>query len=173
MEDKPKLESAISYLEKLNIIITDTPGISIQETETELQAMKDVGMVVIDYIQLMCAGDNREIKNRKEEVRWIAKNLNRISQERQIPILILSQLTREIDAREDKRPRLEDLHRDLQPEDVDQVIFLYRDASYRKKEDSDQTVDDSAEIILAKNKSGIPKTIQVLFDKVHLCFRKS
>jgi len=172
MEDKPKLESAISYLEKLNIIITDTPGISIQETETELQAMKDVGMVVIDYIQLMCAGDNREIKNRKEEVRWIAKNLTRISQERQIPILILSQLTREIDAREDKRPRLEDLHRDLQPEDVDQVIFLYRDASYRKKEDSDQIVDDSAEIILAKSKSYSPKTIQVWFDKVPLCFRK-
>ena len=73
MDDKPKLESAISYLEKLNIIITDTPGISIQETETELQAMKDVGMVVIDYIQLMCAGDNREIKTVRKKSAGLQK----------------------------------------------------------------------------------------------------
>lgn len=167
--DAPESASAISYLEKLNIFIDDTPGITIQEAEKRIRDFQEVGMVVIDYIQLMSSAGNNTFKNHKEEVRWIAKKLSQISEEKQLPILTLSQLPREIDMRKNKRPRLDDMHRDLHPEDVDQVIFLYR-KEYLIKDNC--KTNDSAEIILAKSKSYSPKTIQAWFDKVPLCFRK-
>lgn len=99
-------------------------------------------------------------------------SIKQISEEKHIPILILLQLPREIDLREDKRPRLDDMHRDIHPEDVDQVVFLYRKEYLIKDNCKMNSGSDSAEIILAKSKSYSPKTIQVWFDKVPLCFRK-
>lgn len=170
--DASEPASAISYLEKLNIFIDDTPGITVQEAEKRIRDFQAVGMVVIDYIQFMSSADNDTFKNHKEEVRWIVKRLSRISKERQIPFLILSQLTREIDLREDKRPRLDDMHRDLHPEDVDQVVFLYRKEYLSKDNCKMNPGSNSAEIILAKSTLSSPKTIQAWFDTIPLSFRK-
>lgn len=172
MMDMQKLFSVGSYIEKLNLVIADIPIITIQIIETMLQAMKDVGMVVIDYVQFIDGGSKKS-KNHKEEVRWIVKELARISEERQIPILILSQLPRDIDKREDKRPQLADMRRDICAEDVDQVIFLYRNDYYEGGGDKEPTAEVSAEIIVAKSKTGTKKTVQAWFSREYLSFWKS
>lgn len=155
-----------------NIMIDDTPGISLDEVKRKLQDFQDVGMVVIDYLQLMSGKPRGADWNRKEEVRQVMQGLSRISEERQIPMLVLSQLTGQIDRREDKRPCLEDMHRDIQSQNADQVIFLYREAYYREIEYREEPWDDSAEIILAKSRFGNEKTIHARFDDERCYFWK-
>lgn len=155
-----------------NILIDDTPGISPEKVERKLQDFQDVGMVVIDYLQLMSGKPRGADWKRKEEVRQVMQGLSRISEERQIPMLVLSQLSRQTERRADKRPCLEDMHRDVRPQDADQVIFLYREVYYRGIEYREEPWDDSAEIILAKSKFGNEKTIHVRFDAERRCFWK-
>ena len=170
--DIPRMASAIAYLERLNIFIDDTPAISVSEIKTKLQALDGVGMVVIDYIQLV-TGKYEYRKERNAEIRWIVHNISRISEEIGTPFLILSQLTREVEHRNNKRPQLGDLHFGFYSGDVDQVIFLYRERFYRTYDHRKQTEDDSAEIIIAKSKSGNKKTVRTRFDKERYCFVKN
>ena len=171
--DKQKLEAAADFLENTEVLIDDTPAISVSEVEEKVKELEDVGLVVIDYVQLMKADDTTEFKNRKEEAQYIVKNLSRIAKERQVPILMLAQLTRSIDYREDKRPCLDDLHRDIVPEDVDQVIFLYREGYYERCDSKEKSRKDSAEIILAKSKSGVIKTVRAQFNQDSYSFEKA
>lgn len=162
--DMPRLATAIAYIEKLNIFIDDTPGIAVSEIEAKLQEQQDVGMVVIDYIQLV-TGAAKHFRNGHDDVQWVVQNISRITEARQIPVLLLSHLPRTVEYRFNKRPCLEDMYYGVYARDVDQVIFLYREKVYCQ-----QTRDDSAEIIIAKSKSGISKTVQVLFNEKHLRF---
>jgi len=173
-EEIGKVEGAIDFLADLPIVIDDTPGISVSKMETVLQEMKDAGMVIVDYIRLMTVENYREFSAREEEVKWIMKNISRISRERSLPFLTLSQLPRDIEFRKNKRPCLDDLCRALYDlEDVDSVIFLYREGYYRGESYRKQTGDDSAEIILAKSKSGITKTIRARLDEEYFRFCKN
>lgn len=167
--DKQRFASAIAYIEKMNMFIDDTPGITVTEIEAKLQELRklqDVGMVVIDYIQLVTGAANRLI-NGHDNIRWIVQNISRIAAEKQISILLLSHLPRSVEFRLNKRPCLEDMYYGIYARDVDQVIFLYRENVYNK-----QTRDDSAEIIIAKSKSGINETVQVRFNEIHRRFEK-
>jgi replicative DNA helicase len=167
--DKQRLASAIAYLKKLNIFIEDAPGIMVTEMEAKLQKLQelqDVGMVVIDYVQLVTVAANRLI-NGHDNIRWIVQNISCIAAEKQISILLLSLLPRSVEFRLNKRPCLEDMYYGIYARDVDQVIFLYRENVYNK-----QMRDDSAEIIIAKSKFGINQTIQMQFNEKHLRFEK-
>lgn len=123
-------------------------------------------MVMIDYIQLVTGAANRLI-NGHDNIRWIVQSISRIAAERQIPVVLLSTLPRSVEFRLSKRPCLEDMYYGIYARDVDQVIFLYREKIYR-----DDTQDDSAEIIIAKSKSGINQTVQVWFNEKHRRFEK-
>jgi len=93
-----------------NIEIDDTPAVSVEGVERKLQMLQDVGLVVIDYLRLMIEKLGVLNRDREEEIRRIVQGLSRISRERQVPVLVLSQLPREVDYRVEKRPRLEDIH---------------------------------------------------------------
>ena len=169
VSDKQWIEATIAYIEKLNMFIDDTHGITVTEIEAklqELQELQDVGMVMIDYIQLVTGAANRLI-NGHDNIRWIVQSISRIAAERQIPVVLLSTLPRSVEFRLNKRPCLEDMYYGIYARDVDQVIFLYRENVYNK-----QTRDDSAEIIIAKSKSGINETVQVRFNEIHRRFEK-
>jgi len=166
VQDMQRLASAIAYIEKLNIFIDDTAGISVSEIESELQKFSEVGMVVIDYIQLVTSTINR-VRSRHDEIRWIVQSFLRIAKERQIPVVLLSTLPRSVEFRLNKRPCLEDMYYGVYARDVDQVIFLYRDKVYNQ-----QAKEDSAEIIIAKSRLRINRTVQALFNEKYCRFEK-
>lgn len=168
----PNLASAIAYLERQNIYIDDTPGISISEIETKLQTLDGVGMVIIDYVQLV-SGDDKRRNSRNSEIRRIIQKISRISEELNTPFLILSQLTREVEYRINKRPRLDDLYFGFYSSDVNQVLFLYREEIYRSYDYRNQTLDNSTEIIIAKSKTGMKKTVRTKFCKECYRFEKN
>jgi len=171
-EEAEIVAAALDFLADLPIVIDNTPGILISELETKLRTLPEIGMVVIGDIQLMC-GDNTGHEDRQEELREFVKKLSGISKELQIPVLFTSLVPRTVDYRANKRPHLADMQYGVFAEDVEQMIFLYRERSYRGDSYKEQTDDDSAEIILAKSKSGITKTIRARLDETYFRFCKN
>lgn len=166
--DINKIASAIDFLQELNIFIDDTPGISVTEIQKTLSSLEDVGLVLIDYIQLMW-DETKRFRTHIEEVCQIIDDLSSISKREQLPIMFFSQLMRDVDRRENRRPELNDLYR-LYPniaEVVDGIIFLYRESFY-----SEDLNDDSAEIIIAKNPLGDTRTLKIRFDRGRVSFVK-
>ena len=166
--DINKIASAIDFLQELNIFIDDTPGISVTEIQKTLSSLEDVGLVLIDYIQLMW-DETKRFRTHIEEVCQIIDDLSSISKREQLPIMFFSQLMRDVDRRENRRPELNDLYR-LYPniaEVVDGIIFLYRESFY-----SEDLNDDSAEIIIAKNPLGDTRTLKIRFDREYVSFLK-
>lgn len=131
----------INYLSEANIFIDDTPAITINEIKEKcikLKNEKNIGLVIIDYLQLLKSNDNENVY----------VSLKELSQELDVPVIITSQLTAEIDKREDKRPTMEDLKGSKAVADVsDIVMFLYKE-------------NDNREIIIAKNRYGDIRTIK-------------
>ena len=132
----------IKELSEANIFIDDTPAISvdeIREKSIRLKNEKNIGLIVIDYLQLIKANNNEDI----------SISLKELSQKLDVPVIVTSQLTAEIDKREDKRPTIEDLKDSKTVADVSDIImFLYKE-------------NDNREIIIAKNRQGDLKTIKV------------
>ncbi len=124
--------------------------------KAKLRRVRDLGLVVIDYLQLMSSG--RRIDNRVQEVSEITRSLKIMAKELNVPIITLSQLSRGPDSRSDHRPMLSDLRESGSIEqDADIVMFLYRDAYY----DRDSTEQNVAECIVAKNRHGETDTVQL------------
>lgn len=162
---------------KLPIYIDDTPGITVQQIQSKLYKLKrdhDIKFCVIDYLQLI--GSNNPNADRQNEISNISRQLKRISRELEIPIVCLSQLSRSVEKREDKRPIMSDLRDSGAIEqDADLIIFLYREDYYHIK-DSDQNDQkisvelkdvSPTEIIIAKHRNGATGVIGVSFDKSH------
>ncbi len=140
---------ASSRLSEMDILIDDTPGITVTGMKSKLRRVKNLGMVVIDYLQLM-QGDRRN-DNRVQEVGEISRGLKLLAKELQVPVITCAQLSRGPESRTDKRPMLSDLRDSGAIEqDADVVMFLYRDEYYNEQEGS-QSV---AEVIVAKNRHG-------------------
>lgn len=141
------------------LIIDDTPGISIGELRSKCRKLKrdnNLGLIMIDYIQLMSGGGKSE--SRQQEVSEISRALKGIARELNVPVIALSQLSRAVEARPDKRPMLSDLRESGAIEqDADVVMFIYRDDYYKK--DSDRK--DIAEIIIAKQRNGPTGTVEL------------
>jgi replicative DNA helicase len=153
VDDWPRLTAACDKLAKAPIYVDDTGSITMMELRSKARRLKskhpNLGLVIVDYLQLMTSGGNAE--NRVQEVSQISRQLKVLARDLEVPILAMSQLSRAVEARTDKRPLLSDLRESGAIEqDADMVMFVYRDEYYN--EDSDQQ--GLAEVILAKNRNG-------------------
>ncbi len=153
------IATATTRLSGCNILIDDTSGITVTGMKGKLRRIKNLGLVVIDYLQLM-QSDRRNDGNRVQEVADISRALKIMAKELNVPIICCAQLSRGPESRTDKRPMLSDLRDSGAIEqDADTVIFLYRDEYYvTDKSDEESSV---AEIIIAKNRHGSTGTVKV------------
>ena len=161
-QDWAKLASALGPLSESEIYIDDTPGISVMEIRAKcrkLKLEKNIGLVVIDYLQLI-QGSNKRGGSREQEISEISRSLKILAKEINVPVIALSQLSRAPEQRPDHRPMLSDLRESGAIEqDADIVMFLYRDDYYN--EDSDKK--NIAEVILAKHRAGSTGTVELLW----------
>lgn len=161
-QDWTKLAGALGPLSEAEMYIDDTPGISVMEIRAKcrkLKMEKNIGLVVIDYLQLI-QGSNKRGGSREQEISEISRSLKILAKEINVPVIALSQLSRAPEQRPDHRPMLADLRESGAIEqDADIVMFLYRDDYYH--EDSEKK--NIAEIILAKHRSGSTGTVELLW----------
>ena len=164
-EQWTKLAEGAERLSGMNIYLDDTAGITVTQMKAKLRRMKNLGLVIIDYLQLMSSG--RRIDNRVTEISEITRQLKLMAKELNVPVITLSQLSRAVESRNDKRPMLSDLRESGSIEqDADIVMFLYRDAYYNK-----DTQDPSlAECIVAKNRHGETGTINLRYNAPYMLF---
>lgn len=160
--DWTKLAGSVGPLSEAEIYIDDTPGISVMEIRAKcrkLKLEKNIGMVVIDYLQLV-QGSSKRNGSREQEISEISRSLKILAKEIGVPVIALSQLSRAVEQRPDHRPMLSDLRESGAIEqDADIVMFLYRDDYYN--EDSEKK--DIAEVILAKHRGGSTGTVELLW----------
>ncbi len=143
-----------------NILIDDTTGITVTGMKGKLRRVKDLGLVVVDYLGLMQS--DRKIDNRVNEVAEISRNLKIMAKELNVPVICCAQLSRGPESRTDKRPMLSDLRDSGAIEqDADVVIFLYKDDYYGKKDGSEGDEGCIAEVIIAKNRHGSTNTVKM------------
>ncbi len=163
-DDWGKLTMAMGSLSNAGIFIDDTPGIRITDIRSKCRRLKQehgLGMILIDYLQLI-VGSGRTGENRQQEVSEISRSLKALARELQIPVIALSQLSRGVEQRQDKRPMMSDIRESGSIEqDADIVAFLYRD-DYYDKESEDKNI---IEIIIAKQRNGPVGTVQLAFVK--------
>ncbi len=168
-QDWQNLTLAQGTLADAPIYIDDTPGIKVTEIRARsrklAQELGGLGLIVIDYLQLI-TGTRTE--NRQQEVSDISRQLKILAKELKVPVIALSQLSRGVEQRQDKRPVLSDIRESGSIEqDADIVAFLYRDDYYERgdKEDGDQFEDNTIEVILEKNRAGARGTVKLIFQK--------
>jgi len=151
-DDWPRLTSAVSLLDSAPLFIDDTPALSPIELRARARRLKrehDLGLVIIDYLQLMQVAGTRE--NRATEISEISRNLKALAKELNVPVIALSQLNRSLEQRTDRRPVMSDLRESGAIEqDADVIMFIYRDEVYN--EDSPQK--GLAEVIIGKQRNG-------------------
>jgi len=163
-EDWIKLSEGLEPLSEAEMYIDDTPGISITEIRAKcrkLKLEKDIGLVVIDYLQLISGSGNRKNGSREQEISEISRSLKILAKELNVPVIALSQLSRAPEQRkDDHRPMLSDLRESGAIEqDADIVMFLYRDDYYNP----DSENKNIAEVILAKHRGGSTGTVELLW----------
>jgi replicative DNA helicase len=161
-DDWPKITNAVARLADAPIYIDDNPRLTIMEIRGKARRLKakagDLGLIVIDYLQLMNGSSKAE--NRQVEIAEISRGLKILARELEVPVVALSQLSRTLESRADKRPMLSDLRESGSLEqDADVVMFLYRDEVYN----SDSPDRGTAEIIVAKHRSGPVGTTRLAF----------
>ena len=160
-EDWAKLIEGTAVVGKSNLIIDDTPGISIAELRSKCRKFKlehDLGIIIIDYLQLMSGGKHSE--SRQQEISEISRSLKAVARELNVPVVALSQLSRAVEQRPDHRPMLSDLRESGAIEqDADVVMFLYRDDYYNKDTDKKNI----AEVIIAKQRNGPIGTVELVW----------
>jgi replicative DNA helicase len=163
-DDWEKLSMAIGALSEAQIYIDDTPGITVSDIRAKcrrLKKEKGLGMILIDYLQLI-QGRGKAGENRQQEVSEISRTLKQIARELEVPVIALSQLSRGVEQRQDKRPMMSDLRESGSIEqDADIVAFLYRDDYYDKESEKKNII----EIIIAKQRNGPVGTVELVFLK--------
>lgn len=163
----PKLTQAMGKLGEAPIYIDDTPGMTVMEMrakarKVQMEAGGDLGLIVIDYMQLMSGpgGGGGTEANRNQEISGISRGLKGLARELKVPVMALSQLSRAVESRQDKKPMLSDLRESGSIEqDADLVMFIYRDEYYNKETERPGTAD----IIIAKQRNGPVGEISLLF----------
>ena len=157
--DWSSLIEAAGIIGKSNLIIDDTPGISVANLRSKCRKYKlehNLGIIMIDYLQLMTG--SRRAESRQQEISDISRSLKEIARELQVPVVALSQLSRAVEQRPDHRPMLSDLRESGAIEqDADVVMFLYRDDYYNHDTDKKNV----AEVIIAKQRNGSIGTVEL------------
>jgi len=168
-EDWPRLTRAVGMLSDAPMFIDDTPAISVLEMRSKIRrlaAQHDIGLVLVDYLQLM---RGRAVENRTQEISEISRSLKALAKEHKVPVLALSQLNRGLESRTDKRPMMSDLRESGAIEqDADVICFIYRDEVYNKSEDNPNR--GTAEIIIGKQRNGPTGVAQLFFKKEYTMF---
>lgn len=163
-EDWQKLTMAMGTLSSAGIYIDDTPGIRVSDIRAKCRRLKQergLGMIVIDYLQLIAASGRRG-ENRQQEVSEISRQLKGLARELEVPVIALSQLSRGVEQRQDKRPMMSDIRESGSIEqDADIVAFLYRDDYYNRESENKNII----EIIIAKQRNGPVGTVELAFIK--------
>ncbi|MEE4173447.1 MAG: replicative DNA helicase [Xanthomonadales bacterium] len=166
--DWPKLTSAMNILRRSKIFIDETPALSPSELRARARRLKrehDIGMIVIDYLQLMQVPGNNE--NRANEIAEISRSLKALAKELHLPVIALSQLNRSLEQRPNKRPIMADLRESGSIEqDADLIVFIYRDEVYNE----DSPAKGKAEIIIGKHRHGSTGTVELNFQGPWLRF---
>lgn len=170
-EEWPIVLEAANMLAGTSIFIDDTPGASVTDIRTKcrrLYAEHGLDMVIIDYMQLMTGQSGGRNDNRQQEISFISRSLKALARELNVPVIALSQLSRAVESRSDKRPMLSDLRESGSIEqDADAVLFIYREDYYI--EDTDRQ--NIADILVAKHRHGATGTVSLFFRKELTQFR--
>ncbi len=160
-EEWPRVTSAITMLSEAKIFIDDTPALSPGELRARARRLKrehDLGLIVIDYLQLMQVPGNKE--NRATEISEISRGLKALAKELEVPVVALSQLNRSLEQRTDKKPVMSDLRESGAIEqDADLIMFIYRDEYYN----ADSPEKGTAEIIIGKQRNGPTGSVKLAF----------
>lgn len=161
--DWPKLTTAAGRLSEAPLFIDDTPAITVLEMKAKsrrLKADRGLGLIVVDYIQLMRGGGYRD--SREQEISEISRSLKGLAKELKVPVIALSQLNRKVEDRTNRRPQMADLRESGAIEqDADVIAFIYRDEVYNKSEDNPEK--GIAEIIIGKQRNGPTGTVKLAF----------
>lgn len=164
---------AANRLYKAKVVIDDTPGISLTALRTKCRRLKkeqNIGLVIIDYLQLMTTGRKSE-GSREQEIGYISRGLKALAKELNVPVIALSQLSRAVEQRPDKRPQLSDLRESGSIEqDADVVCFLYRPEYYGVKQVDGMSTVGVAEVIIGKQRNGPVGTAFLHFIKEYARF---
>ena len=185
-EDWQRVGEGISRLAEAPIYIDDTPDVSAMEMRAKCRRLKaeqgGLGLIMVDYLQLMRSSSKRS-ENRNQEISEIARGCKSLARELRVPVMALSQLSRAVESRPDKRPMLSDLRESGAIEaEADLVMFIYREAYYKRKEageagaENDQSQGqgdenlEEAELIIAKQRNGPTNTVRVGFIPKHTRF---
>ena len=160
--DFPRLAMAAGRLAEAPIFIDDTPGLNVLELRAKARRLKrehDLGVVIVDYLQLMRGLDKKQ-ENRVQELAEISQGLKALAKELRVPVVALSQLNRQVETRGDKRPIMSDIRESGSIEqDADVILFLYRDEMYHP----DSADEGTAEIIIGKQRNGPIGTVRLAF----------
>ena len=167
-----RLVQAQNNLYDAPIFVDDTAGIRISEIRSNarklVQEIGDLGVIIIDYLQLITGAKG---ENRQQIVSEISRELKILAKDLKVPVIALSQLSRAVEQRQDKRPMLADLRESGSIEqDADIVAFLYRDAYYQKEQADSQEANNVTELILEKNRHGSLGTVKLYFHKEYTKF---
>lgn len=171
-DDMMKLETAVHFLNQKNIFIEDSAFIKVNEVKAKCKLLKNehgLDLVVIDYLQLLQG--SKRTDNRQQEVSEISRSLKQMARELECPVIALSQLSRSVESRHDKRPMMSDLRESGSIEqDADIVSFLYRSNYYRSEDADENEVQEpsdvsTVEVIVAKNRNGQTGTAELAFMK--------
>ncbi|MGC9398928.1 MAG: replicative DNA helicase [Anaerolineae bacterium] len=162
-DDWPRFTESIAHLSELPIYIDDTPALTPIQLRTKcrrLHSEHGLDMVFVDYLQLMTS--SAHIENRVQEVSYLSRSLKALAREMDVPVMTASQLSRAVERRQDKRPVLSDLRESGSIEqDADVVMFIYRDEIYNE----DTEMQNIAEIMVAKHRSGPTGSVHLYFNK--------
>lgn len=165
-KDWEKLALGADRMAEMNLYLDDTAGITVVQMKAKLRRLKNVGLVIIDYLQLMNSGKRSD--NRVNEISDITRQLKLMAKELNVPVITLSQLSRSVESRPDKRPLLSDLRESGSIEqDADIVMFLYRDGYYNRDKVEDVNL---AECIVAKNRHGETGTVNLRWNGQYTLF---
>ncbi len=168
--DWPKLTTAAGRLSEAPLFIDDTPAITVLEMKAKarrLKAESDLGLIILDYLQLMRSGSFKE--SREQEISEISRSLKALAKELSVPIVALSQLNRKVEDRTNRRPQMADLRESGAIEqDADVIAFIYRDEVYNKSEDNPEK--GIAEVIIGKQRNGPTGTVKLAFLEKFTCF---
>ncbi|ALA97157.1 replicative DNA helicase [Spiroplasma kunkelii CR2-3x] len=175
--DWENITKAADFLKQTNLFIDDTPSLKVIELQSKLRKLcreNEVGLVVIDYLQLLSTGTNFG-DSRQQEVSTISRQLKALARELEVPIICLSQLSRSVEKREDKRPIMSDLRDSGAIEqDADIIMFLFREEYYTSHDSNNMEgpmlETEKAQLILSKHRNGPTGSVELLFVKKHGSF---
>jgi replicative DNA helicase len=169
-EDWGRLVAACDRLSRAPIYIDDTAGVNVMEIRSKARRLKSVekglSLIVVDYLQLMQGATATE--SRVQEISHISRSLKLLARDLDVPVMALSQLSRAVESRQDKRPILSDLRESGSIEqDADVVMFIYRDEYYVKDSETNKGI---AELIVAKHRSGATDSVELAFRQKYTLF---